>query len=156
MTRDDFMGLPLTLQIRLLFDALDEESSRTLLAQEKPKVPLPPKYDLAIYRQGGNMWASETALEGLVYWRKKYQAGADGGGQYATQDAKRVANIDKWIAWRELFPNESWGGKRGDDDVVAKPPSTKPTVYPRQGGNGQRRPPPQQQQDDVDPDNFNF
>lgn len=151
MTRDEFFALPQTLQIRLLFDALDEDSSRALLAQEKPKVPLSPKYDLAIYRSGGNMWASETALEGLIYWRKKYQAGAEGGGQYATQDAKRVTNIDKWIAWRELFPTESWGGKRGDDDVVAKPPSTKPIVYPRQGGNGQPRQ-TSRPSDDVNPD----
>lgn len=154
MTRAEFLTLPAPLQIRLLFDALDEESSRALLAQEAPKVPLPPKYDLAIYRQGGNMWASETALEGLVYWRKKYQAGADGGGQYAEQDKKRVANIDKWIAWRELFPGESWGGKRGDEDVVAKPPSTKPTVYPRANGNGRPRQQEQKQDDDID--NFKF
>lgn len=156
MTREEFLSLPLTLQVRLLFDALDEEGSRALLAQEKPKVPLPPKYDLAIYRQGGNMWASETALEGLEYWAKKYKAGADGGGQYAEADAKRYANICKWIEWRRLFPADTWSGKRGDDDVVAKPPSTKPIVYPRQGGNGQRKPPPQQQNDDVDPDNFRF
>ena len=156
MTREDFLSLPMTLQVRLLFDALDEESSRALLAQEKPKVPLSPKYDLAIYRSGGNMWASETALEGLEYWAKKYKAGAEGGGQYAEADTKRLANITKWIEWRSLFPSESWGGKRGDDDVVAKPPSTKPTVYPRQGGNGQRRAAPTPQNEDVDPDNFNF
>jgi hypothetical protein len=156
MDRDDFLSLPVPLQIRLLFDALDEETSRTLLAQEAPKVPLPPKYDLAIYRQSGIMWASETALEGLEYWRAKYKAGANGGGQYAAQDAKRVANIEKWIAWRQLFQSECWSGKRGDDDVVAKPPSTKPLVYPRPNGNGQRKPEPQQQTDDVDPDNFNF
>lgn len=154
MTREDFFALPLLLQVRLLFDALDEESSRALLAQEKPKVPLSPRYDMAIYRANGNMWASETALEGLVYWSKKYKAGADGGGQYAEADAKRLVNITKWIEWRELFPEACWSGKRGDDDIVAKPPSTKPLVYPRQGG--ARRPPPQQQQDDVDPDNFNF
>ncbi len=89
MTREEFLSLPLPVQVRLLFDSLDEESSRALLAQEKPKVPLPPRYDLAIYRQGGNMWASETALEGLEYWAKKYKAGADGGGQYAEADGKR-------------------------------------------------------------------
>lgn len=155
MTREDFFSLPMILQVRLLFDALDEEASRALLAQERPKVPLPPKYDLAIYRQGGNMWASETALEGLVYWAKKYKADAAGGGQYAEQNAKRLANIEKWIAWRELFPSESWGGKRNDDDVVARPPSTKPTVYPRVGGS-QRRPAPEPQNNDVDPDNFTF
>lgn len=155
MTREEFFSLPMVMQIRLLFDSLDEESSRALLAQEKPKPPLSPKYDLAIYRASGIMWASETALEGLEYWRKKYQAGADGGGQYAEQDAKRVANLTKWIAWREVFPSECWSGKRGEDDVVAKPPSTKPLVYPKQNG-GQRRPQQQQQQDDVDPDNFNF
>jgi hypothetical protein len=155
MTREQFLALPQVLQIRLLFDSLDDESTRALLDQEAPKVPLPPKYDLAIYRSGGNMWASETALDGLEYWAKKYKAGAEGGGQYATQDAKRLANMEKWIAWRQLFPSECWSGKRGDEDVVARPPSTRPTVYPRQGG-GQRRTAPQEQQQDVDPENFTF
>jgi hypothetical protein len=155
MDRADFLRLPLPLQVRLLFDALDEDTSRALLAQDKPKVPLPPKYDLAIYRQSGIMWASETALEGLQYWHKKYKAGADGGGQYAAQDAKRVGYLDKWIAWRELFPAECWSGKRNDDDVVAKPPSTKPIVYPRANSNGQRRQ-TEPQTDDVNPDEFNF
>lgn len=150
MDRATFLGLPLPVQVRLLFDSIDEETSRALLAQEAPKIPLPPKYDLAIYRQGGNMWASETAPEGLSYWRKKYKAGADGGGQYAEQDGKRVGLIDKWIAWRECFPADCWSGKRGDDDVVAKPPSTKPIVYPRQGG--QRRAPAPTPQDDIDVD----
>lgn len=152
MDRASFLALPLPVQIRLLFDALDEETSAALLRQEAPKIPLPPKYDLAIYRSGGNMWASETATEGLVYWRNKYKAGAAGGGQYAERDAKRVTNIDKWIAWRECFPSECWGGKRGDEDVLAKPPSTKPTVYPRQ--NGGPRKAPAQQQDDVDPETW--
>jgi hypothetical protein len=156
MTRAEFLSLPLPIQVRLLFDALDEESSRALLAQEKPKVPLPPKYDAAIYRQSGIMWASETLLEGLEYWRKKYQAGAEGGGQYAQQDAKRAANLEKWIAWRECFPETCWSGKRNDDDVVAKAPSSKPLVYPRANNGGQRRPPPAEMHDDVDPDNFTY
>lgn len=155
MKREEFLSLPLLLQVRLLFDALDEESSRALLAQEIPTIPKAPRYDLAIYRSGGNSWASEHSLEGLVWWRNRYQQGANGGGQYAAQDAKRVSNLDKWIAWRELFPSECWGGTRGEAEVVAKPPTTKPTVYQRAGGS-QRKAPPPQQQDDVDPDNFNF
>jgi hypothetical protein len=110
---------------------------------------------MAIYRSGGNSWASEHSLEGLIWWRNRYQQGANGGGQYADQDKKRVGHLDKWIAWRELFPSECWGGTRGEDEVVAKSPTTKPTVYPRQGG--QRRPQPQQQSnEDVNPDEFNF
>jgi hypothetical protein len=158
MTREDFFSLPLPLQVRLLFDALDEESSRALLAQEKPKLPLPPKYDMAIYRQGGHTWASEHSLDGLVWWRNRYQTGAESGGQYAEQDKKRVVNIDKWIAWRELFPTECWSGKRNDDDVVAKPPTKKPALCLRRNGNGQQRKQEQQKPDnqDLDPENFNF
>lgn len=156
MTREQFLALPPTLQIRLLFDALDEESSRTLLAQEAPTVPNAPRYDMAIYRSGGSSWASEHSLEGLCWWRNRYQQGANGGGQYAEQDKKRVGHLDKWIAWREIFPAECWGGTRGEDEVVAKPPATKPIVYPRQGGNGQRRQQPAPQNEDVNPDEFNF
>jgi hypothetical protein len=156
VTREEYLSLPVPLQIRLLVDALDEDTFRTLLAQEKPAIPKPPRYDLAIYRSGGNSWASEHSIEGLVWWRNRYQAGADGGGQYAEQDKKRVANLDKWIAWREVFPEACWSGKRNDDDVVARAPVDKPIVYPRPNSNGQRKPPPQQQQEDTDPDNFNF
>lgn len=155
MNRADFISLPLPMQVRLLFDALDEESSRALLAQEKPKVPMAPRYDLAIYRAGGNMWSSETALEGLEYWAKKYRADADGGGQYASQNAKRLASIEKWIEWRACFPAECWSGKRNDDDVVAKPPSTKPIVYPR-ANNGQKKAADPQPADDVSPEDFNY
>jgi hypothetical protein len=118
MTREQFMALPQALQIRLLFDALDEETSRALLAQEAPAIPKPPRYDMAIYRSGGNSWASEHSLEGLIWWRNRYQQGANGGGQYADQDKKRVGHLDKWIAWRELFPSECWGGTRGEDQVA--------------------------------------
>jgi hypothetical protein len=108
MTREQFMALPQALQIRLLFDALDEETSRALLAQEAPAIPKPPRYDMAIYRSGGNSWASEHSLEGLIWWRNRYQQGANGGGQYADQDKKRVGHLDKWIAWRE-----GWHPRRG-------------------------------------------
>ncbi len=155
MNREDFFSLPLIVQVRLLFDSLDEETSRTLLAQEKPAIPKPPRYDMAIYRSGGNSWASEHSLEGLCWWRNRFKTSAEAGGQYAEQDAKRVVNIEKWIAWREVFPSESWGGKRGEDEVVSKPPTTKPIVYPR-ANTGPRREPAPQQNDDVSPDDFNF
>lgn len=154
MTREQFLALPQVLQIRLLFESLGEDATRNLLARETPTVPKPPRYDMAIYRQGGNSWASEHSLEGLVWWRNRFKTSADAGGQYAEADAKRVINVDKWIAWREMFPADCWGGTRGEEEAVAKPPSTKPTVYPRQGG--QRRAPTAQPTDDVDPDNFNF
>lgn len=158
MTKAEFLALPMVLQVRLLFEALSEETSRALLDREAPQIPKSPRYDLAIYRQGGNSWASEHSLDGLVWWRNRYKAGAEGGGQYAEQDRKRVTNLDKWVEWRELFPNECWSGTRGNEDVTAKPPTTKPTVYPRQGGNGQPRQQQrqQQQQQDDDIDNFKF
>jgi hypothetical protein len=152
MTRDEFLSLPPTLALRLLFDALDEETTVALLRQECPKVPRSPKYDQPIYRRDGIMWASETDAEGLRFWLGKYQASAAGGGQYAEADAKRAKQMEHWIAWRECFPDAAWSGERDRTSLVAKPPSNRPAVYPR-AGNGQRQQAPQtQQQDDIDPE----
>jgi hypothetical protein len=152
VTREEFLELPPAVALRVLFDALDEDTTRAIAHMEKIKLPLPPKYDAMIYRQGGIMWASETALEGLLYWRDKYLANND--PKYAEKDRKRAATLDRWIAWRECYPDAVWGGERNEQPVTARPPSKKPTVYPRTGGNGggQRREAPPPQDDDIDPD----
>jgi hypothetical protein len=152
MDRESFLSLPITVQIRMIFDALDEDASRFILNQDKPKIPFSPKYDFPIYRSGGIMWASETAAEGLHYWRKKYQQSADSGSEYAAKDAKKVAVLEKWIAWRECFPDATWSGERNDRAVTAKPPSTRPEVYQREGGGQRREPPPQDEGVDMDSD----
>lgn len=130
MTEDDFFQLPATVAIRILFDALGQDQVATVLAREKPKLPLPPKYDAAIYRREGVMWASECDIETLRYWRGKYQESADKGGEWADKDRKRVETMDRWITWREVYPDATWGGERDRKHGVSRGPSSKPKVYP--------------------------
>jgi hypothetical protein len=110
-----------------------------------------------MFRSGGFQWASETSLEGLEFWCDKARKSAAGGGEYAAKDAKRVKDLERWIAWREWFPTDQWQGKRNDDVVTGSPPADRPRVHQqeergRQGG-GQRSqpqsPPPSEDDDDV-------
>lgn len=152
MTPDEFLSLPAPVALRILFEALDPDTAARILAKPKPKLPLPPKYDQSIFRREGIMWASETDLEGLRYWRTKYLQSEAAGGQYAEQDKKRAASLERWIKWREAYPDVAWSGERDRVAIVAKAPSNKPTVYPR---NGQRRAPQQPaQEEEIDPDTF--
>lgn len=142
MSPEEFFALPPAIALRVLYDCLDEATVAAIRDKAKPKLPLPPKYDQAIYRRDGVQWASETDLEGLLYWRKKSSESAAGGGQYADNDRKRAEALARWIAWRECYPEAAWSGERNRDNVTAEPPSSKPAVYPRTGG-GQRRAPPE-------------
>jgi hypothetical protein len=146
---EEFFALPVAAQVRILFDCIDEDTMRNLRAMEKPKLPLPPRYDQVIFRSGGVMYASETDLEGLRFWHKKWTDGAAEGGKYAESDRKRADNLARWITWRSFYPDATWSGERDRSAVVAKPPSAKPTVYPRSGGN---RPPPPPEEDLTDSD----
>ena len=150
MTRDEFVSLPAVVALRVLYDCLDEETVKALDAKEKPKLPLPPKYDRSIYRRDGVQWASETDSEGLRFWHKRAADSAAGGGQYAEKDAKHAAALTKWIEWRECFPDAVWSGERGDVQTTARGPSSKPTVYPSQRGGGSSTPKPAPPRDDVD------
>jgi hypothetical protein len=147
--RAEFFALPLALRVRVLFDALDEDAARFIAEAKAPAVPRSPKYDQAIYRSSGIMFASEVDLSGLLYWAKKYEQDVARGGEYVQQNTKRLDTLKRWIAWRECFPDAIWIGKRNDVDVVAKPPSSNPPVYPKPGGQRVPRPDPS---DDIDPD----
>lgn len=151
MTRDEFLSLPPMLALRVLFDAIDDDTMRALEAMPKPKVPFPPKYDFRIFRKDGFMWASETDLEGLRFWHKRYADSALKGGQYADKDKKNAAEMERWIAWRECEPSAAWGGERNRERVTAHAPSAKPSVWPSQRG-GQRAAPPPDTGGDVDVD----
>lgn len=149
MDRSEFFALPLALRVRVLFDALDEDAARFIAEAKAPPIPRSPKFDMAIYRASGVMFASEVDGEGLSYWAKRYEADVAKGGQYEAANRKRLDSIQRWIAWRECFPDAIWIGKRNDVDVVAKPPSANPPVYPKQGG--QQRPARPDPNDDIDP-----
>ncbi len=155
MTREDFLSLPPTVALRILFDALDEETSAAVLCAELPKRPLPPKYDYTIYRQGGVQFASETAAEDLRFWHDRAAKSAAGNGDYAARDKKNAELLARWIAWREWYPDAAWSGTRGERDVVAALPSAKPAIYQSQRRNGATatpRPSAPQRSDDIDPD----
>jgi hypothetical protein len=152
MNRDEFLSLPPKMALRVLIDAIDDDTMRAIEAMEKPKVPPPPKYDFRIYRKDGFMWASETDSEGLRYWHKRYSESAlREGNEYAAKDKKNVAEMDRWLAWRECEPSAAWSGERNRERTIAAPPSNKPMVYANQR-NGQRAAPPPDTSADVNLD----
>lgn len=150
MNREEFLALPHALQIRVLFDALDEGAARFIRELEPVKPPRPPKYDQMIFRSGGVMWASECDLEGLRFWHKRSVDGLN-DPKYGDNNRKRAEALARFIAWRECYPDAAWSGERDRNAVVARVPSSKPTVYARNGG-GPARPPAPPPEDDINPD----
>ncbi len=143
MTSDELLALPPNVALRVLLRALCEvapELVDKLKSMPVPEVPKPPRYDFGILRKDGTQWASETNLEGLLFWRAFYQKGADKGGQYAAKDAKRCKQLDAFIAWRRVEPTAPWSGERGNEALTAAAPSGRPRVHPRkqqqQNGSG--------------------
>jgi len=145
MNRAEFLSLPPGVALRILFDALDEDTVDAIERTEMPEIPRSPKYDYMIYRQGGVQWASETDLRGLTWWRDRAQASAAEGGKWAEKDAKNAEALNRWIAYREFYPDAPWSGERNREPVVAAAPTAKPRVYPRAGGGAPRQPPKQQE-----------
>lgn len=148
MNRAEWTSLPPAVALGLLFDG-SQAVQKLVTAADPPRKPLPPKYDLKIYRKAGHVWASETDIEGLRYWHKKACESADGGGQYAEKDAKRRDQLARWVAWREWEPKATWVGTRGDTELRAKSPSSHPELHsrlPTSDTNGAA--------DDNFPDNF--
>jgi hypothetical protein len=136
MTREEFIGLPASVALGILWDTSPALAAK-LADIEAPKPARSPKYDAIIYRRDGIQWASETDVEGLRWWHQRYTESANGGGQYADKDAKRAKALDFWIAWRLAEPQTRWQGERNNAVVTAQPPSGKPTVYPRDQQGGQ-------------------
>lgn len=123
MERSEFTALPVGVALGLLFDA-----NPGLARVPAPELTRPPRYDGKLFRKGGFVWMSETELASLKWWREKKQESANSGSQYAARDAKDVATLDKWIAWREQSPTECWSGTRGDESVMAAAPSRSPVL----------------------------
>lgn len=125
MTKDEFQSLPLRLALGVLFDLLPGIAS-----VEKPRAPLPPKYDDRMPKKAGQFcWMSEMTLDDLSWWYKKTSESANGGGQYAEKDGKLAAKISHWVKWRQAFPNELWSGERNRVKVTAAPPSREPRLH---------------------------
>jgi hypothetical protein len=126
MNKEDFTGLPLRTALGVLYDVFAQPLERVA----KPDVPRPPKYDDRFPKKKGlYVWVSEMTLSDLTWWRGKKAESAASGGQWAEKDSKWVGKLDKWIAWRELFPAEVWSGTRGDDRATAAPPSREPALH---------------------------
>lgn len=122
MKRDEFTSLPVSVALGLIYDM----ARAKLEPMPRPQVPLPPKFDGRISRKGGFHWMSELVLDDLKWWLEKKRESALGGGEYAERDGKIATALEKWSAWRELYPNDRWRGKRGDDFVTAEAPSKPP------------------------------
>ena len=115
MDRSEFCGLPLPIALGLLFDAVSFTNTH-LESAPAPEKPRCPKYDLRIYRKGGYQWASETTVESLEFWHKRAAEGAESGSQWAEKDAKTATALERWIAWRQWYPDAIWKGTRNDEE----------------------------------------
>lgn len=146
MTPDEFFQLPAAIAVRVLFDAMGNDARDAIRQAPAMKAPLPPKFDLQIFRSGGVQWASETDLEGLRFWFNKANE-PPSDPKWAEANRKRAESLARWIAWREWFPDTTWSGERNNKAGVARGPTAKPKVEPRAN-----RPPRPAQEDDVNLD----
>jgi hypothetical protein len=142
-------------------------ASQRLRDLPAPEVPRPPRFDGRLRREGGFVWYSELDLESLIYWRDKNAKSAEEGGKWAEANRKAADGLEKWVAWRELFPTAQWHGTRGDEkDCVGAVPARKPTVnkWPEKkegatgtkpsGAKGRGNAPPPEDNEDSDFNNF--
>jgi hypothetical protein len=142
VTKDQLLALSPAMALRVIVDCLDAETTKRIAAHAEVKVPLAPKFDMAIYRRDGVQWASETDLSGLRFWHKKASESAASGSQYAAKDQKKAANLERWIKWRECLPDVCWSGERNDQPITAPAPSARPMVYESKRS-GAREPEPE-------------
>lgn len=127
MTRDEFASLPLKIALGVLYDV----ASVRLQHCRKPDVPRPPLYDDRLGKGKGTfVWMSEMALGDLEWWANTKEANAAKGGDHADSNAKGAQKLRTWLVWRDVFPHETWSGKRGNERVTAKPPSRNPETHP--------------------------
>lgn len=135
MNRQEFTGLPLSVALGIVWDALRNTAHMGITPQEYiDSLPVPekvraPKYDHRIGRKGGFQWASETDLESLRYWHKRESESAAEGGQWAAKSEKRAASLARWIAYREQDPASPWSGVRDDAQATAHAPMSKPQIH---------------------------
>jgi hypothetical protein len=154
VTRDEFGKLPPAMQLSVLARVVFEREA--LASINVGKKPFAPKYDARMFRSGGFQWASETSIDGLRFWHAKAKESSARGGEYAEKDAKRAKELERWIAWREWFPTETWQGERNNHAVTGAPPADRPAIHqfeqsgrPRQQGDTQAPQTPPNDDDDV-------
>jgi hypothetical protein len=124
VNRDEFASLPLRIALGLIYDM----ARAKLEPLPRLDVPKPPLYDGRLSKGGGFMWMSEMVLADLEWWARAKKKSAESGGTYADKDRKTFETLTKWIAWRTLYPSDTWSGKRGDERVSAAPPSGNPRI----------------------------
>lgn len=90
-----------------------------------------PRFDTSIARKGGLVqYASETDLDGLVYWKARAdQPPTD--PKYIEPNAKQSKALSYWIAYRQANPDAAWTGERNRVTITARPPEAKPDTYAR-------------------------
>lgn len=129
MTPDEFLSLPAPVALRILLEG-SAKLKEIVENTEKPRGPLPPKFDRRIYTKKGFWWASECTLENLTFWLNRRRASAESGGEYAERDAKEADQLARWVAYRTWFPNDPWTGTRGNSEGVrAAAPSKSPRIH---------------------------
>jgi hypothetical protein len=129
MTPDDFLSLPAPVALRILLDG-SAKLKEIVENTEKPRGPLPPKYDFRLRRKNQRyVWASEASLESLTWELGRAKAEAVEGGQWADKAAKNAETLQRWVNWRTWEPVARWQGTRGDNGVHALAPSKHPTMH---------------------------
>lgn len=129
MTRDELLSLPPAIAIGIIFDA-SANLQKVIGGIEKPKGPLPPRFDRRLRRKAGQyVWASESTLESLTFWLGKNKEGAASGNEYAEKNAKEAEQLERWVTWRTWYPDAIWNGTRGNAEVRAAPPSKHPKLH---------------------------
>ena len=72
---------------------------------------------------------SEMLVADLEWWAGKKRESVESGSQYATKDAKTLAELERWIVWRTQCPGDAWTGIRGEARVVAAVPACDPELH---------------------------
>lgn len=129
MNKDELLSLPASVAIGLIWDA-SASLQQKLAGVDKPRGPLPPKYDHRLRRKNQRyVWASEATLESLTWELGRARAEASEGGQWADKAAKNATTLERWVNWRTWYPNDRWSGTRGDVEVQAQAPSKHPAMH---------------------------
>lgn len=136
MNREEFAKLSMPEMLIQIWSALQERGSVPISGAptggpQGKGDGRAPKYDWSIHRKGGMVqYASETDLDGLIFWRNK-SAEPPSDPKYAESNEKAVTALDYFIAYRRANPSEQWRGERNRESVVAAAPSAKPATYPK-------------------------
>lgn len=129
MTPEELSQQPWPVACKILMGMLPKSMTDKLALVEVPEPVRVPRYDRKVYRKGGHQWASETDLDGLKFWAGRAEESLADGGQYAQQNQKQFDELNRWIAFREVYPTDAITITRGEDSVTAKAPSYKPEVW---------------------------